>query len=76
MKKTDFTDVKALDIKTLKSRVKKSKQEIADLHLDKNMNKLKDTNILDKRRKDLAQIMTVLRQKELLAVFETTKEEK
>ena len=70
MKKQDLTDVKALDIKTLKERAKKLRSEIADLHLNKNMNKLADTKTIWKRRKNLAQILTVLKQKELLSMFE------
>ncbi len=70
MKKQDLIDVKALEIKALKERVKKLRFEISDLHLDKNMNKLANSKIIWKRRKDLAQILTVLKQKELLAMFE------
>lgn len=73
MKKQDFTDVKALDVKALKERVRKLRSEIADLHLDKNMNKLSDKKLIWKRRKDLAQVLTVLKQKELLQMFEQTK---
>jgi ribosomal protein L29 len=70
MKKNDLTDTKALDIKALRERAKKLRSEVADLHLDKNMNKLADTKTIWKRRKDLAQVLTVLKQKELLAMFE------
>jgi ribosomal protein L29 len=70
VKKQDFTDVKALDIKALKEKAKKLRDEIGDLHLDKNMSKLADSKSIWKKRKDLAQVLTVLKQKELLAMFE------
>ncbi len=78
MKKNDLTDIKALEIKTLRDRAKKVKSEIADLILDKNMSKLKDLKSISKKRKDLAQVLTVLRQKELLEELEggSKKEEK
>ncbi len=70
MKKNDFVQIKKLEIKELKEKVKAVKKEIADLTLDKNMKKLKDLRMISKKRKDIAQILTVIRQRELLAKLE------
>lgn len=76
MKKNEFVDIKGLDIKGLMSKAKSLKSEIADLILDKNMNKLKDLKSISKKKKDLAQVFTVLRQKQLLKQLESKPEEK
>ena len=70
MKKNDFAQIKGLDIKELREKLKAIKIEIADLTLDKNMNKLKDLKMISKKRKDLAQVATIIRQKELLGELE------
>ena len=75
MKKTELTQIKGLDFKELNLKVKTLKDEIANLILEKNMKKLKDLKKVAKKKKDLAQILTVVRQKELLAKLEV-KEEK
>lgn len=67
MKKNDFLIIKGLDLKELGLKAKSIKDEIANLVLDKNMNKLKDLKTISKKRKDLAQVLTVARQKQLLA---------
>ncbi len=71
MKKNELTQIKGLDIKELRGKVKVIKDELANLTIDKNMKKSKDTKIISKKRKDLAQILTVIRQKELLNQLET-----
>lgn len=70
MKKNGLTQIKGLDLKELRLKVKALKTEVADLVLDKNMKKLKDLKIISKKKKDIAQILTVIRQKELLAELE------
>ncbi len=71
MKKNDLTQVKSFDIKTLVEKAKNTKKEIADLIMDKNMSKLKDLKVISKKRKDLAQILTILKQKQLLESLES-----
>ena len=70
MKKNDFGQIKTMDIKELMVKAAEIKAEMPDLRLDKNMNKLKDLKKISKKRKDLAQILTVLKQKELLLEIE------
>lgn len=74
MKKNDFVQIKGLDIKELTEKIKTLKKDMADLVLDKNMKKLKDLKSVGKKKIDLAQILTVLRQKQLLVVLESKKE--
>jgi ribosomal protein L29 len=74
MKKKDLQDLKALDLKSLKERAAKASSEVADLILDRNMNKLKDVKAVFKKRHDLARILTVIRQKELLGELETNED--
>lgn len=70
MKKSELVQIKGLNIKELKSKAKSLKDEIAGLIMDKNMKKLKDKKAVFKKRKDLAQVLTVIRQKELLSELE------
>lgn len=74
MKKNDFIQIKGLDIKELVLKTKALKIEIADLVVDKNMKKLKDLKMISKKKKDIAQILTVIRQKQLLGQLEVKKE--
>ena len=76
MKKNDLISVKALDIKELIVKAKSIRVEIADLTLDKNMKKLKDLKAVSKKRKDLAQTLTFLKQKQMLEQLEVTPEVK
>ena len=42
------------------------RHELAKLRFDHALGQLKDTSLLKKRKKDLARILTVIRQKEIL----------
>lgn len=70
MKKKDLAQIKELDQKGLSVKAKSIREEIANLTMDKNMKKLKDVKSLSKKRKDLAQVLTILRQKEMLKELE------
>lgn len=67
MKKNDFLQIKNLEEKQLLDKVHLLNKEIAELVWDKNMNKLKDTKSIFRKRKNLAQVMTILRQKQLIS---------
>ena len=73
MKRTEFNELKNLDLPVLTKKVLQAKGELADLILDKNMKKLKDVKQVGKKRKDIAQMMTVIRQKQLLNQLELAK---
>lgn len=70
MKKNDLAEVKKLDIKTINERAKKIKEELFGLVIDKNMNKMTNLKVIKSKRKDRAQLLTVLKQKQLVAVLE------
>lgn len=74
MKKNEFVQIKGLDLKELAVKAKSIRDEMANLEMDKNMKKLKNLKIILKKKKELAQILTVLRQKELLSLLESAKE--
>lgn len=74
MKKQEFIQIKGLDIKELGVKVKALREEMANLELDKNMKKLKNLKEISKKKKELAQILTVIRQKQLLVQLESKKE--
>lgn len=70
MKKNDFVQIKGLDLKELKGKAMAIKAELANLVMEKNINKLKDLKMLSKKRKDLAKVLTIMRQKQLLTELE------
>lgn len=70
MKRNDFIEIKNLDPKALIEKVRVLGEELADLRLDKGINKLTDVKIIAKKRKDLAKVLTVLNQKRLLEKLE------
>jgi ribosomal protein L29 len=73
----DFkNEIKVLDIAALVSKAKALKIEISDLVLDKNMNKLKDLKSISKKKKELARVLTVLSQKEMIGKLEGKEEKK
>lgn len=74
MKKNDLQEIKKLDEKALIAKAVLLKQEVSSLVLDKNTNVLKDSRKIFKVRKDLAQILTVLRQKQLLSELRSSEE--
>ncbi|MBI2597322.1 50S ribosomal protein L29 [Candidatus Daviesbacteria bacterium] len=71
MKRQEFIEIKGLDLKELKGKVEVFKKELMDLVVDKNMKKLKDLKSISKKKKDLAKVLTVLKQKELLMELES-----
>lgn len=70
MKRSELTQIKGLDLKELRLKFKTLKDEIANLVMEKNMKKLKDLKQVSKKRKDLAQVLTIIRQKELIVKLE------
>jgi len=73
MKKQNIlAEIKTLDIKSLIAKAKAIRAEIGDLILDKNMSKLKDLKVISKKRKELAQTFTVLKQKQIIETLESS----
>ena len=67
MKRNDLAEIKKSDIKDLLVRVSKARAELTGLRVDKSMGKISDLKAVLKKRKDLAQLLTVLRQKQLIS---------
>lgn len=71
MKKKEFIQIKGFDLKELNIRVRVLREEIANLTMDKNMKKLKDLKMISKKKKEIAQLLTVIKQKDLIANLES-----
>jgi len=70
MKKNDLNQIKGLSIQELLIKIKLLRKEIEDAILDKNMKKLKDLKTVFKKKKDLARMLTIVKQRELLEALE------
>lgn len=70
MKKSDLAEIKKMDIKSLDEKVKKSKKELLELMLEKSTSKLTNLKVIKNKRREIAQVLTVLRQKQLLSEME------
>lgn len=70
MKKTELSEMKKLDTKALQAKAKELAREVSNLVIDKNMNKLADKRVIGKKRDDLARVLTIVRQKQLLSELE------
>lgn len=70
MKRTELKEIKGLDIKELISRIGNAKKELTGLVIEKNgqasAKGAKDVKLASKKRRDIAQMWTILRQKQLL----------
>lgn len=58
-----MAEIKKTDVKGLKERIAKVRGEVQDLYLDKNTGKLTNLRAIKNKRKDIAQMLTVLNQK-------------
>lgn len=72
-KRTQFTEIKGLSVEELIKKLLAAKKELVDLGMDKNMGKQKDVKLSLKKRKEIAQLSTILRQKQLLGELEAKK---
>lgn len=70
MKTNEFRKLKNLTLEEIKQKAQAAKKELAKLVMDKNMKKLKDVKAVSKKKKELAQLLTLGRQKTLLSDLE------
>jgi ribosomal protein L29 len=70
MKRNELLEIKKMDSGAINEKVKKTRKEITDLVLDKNMNKLKNLKAIFNKRKEVAKMLTILKQKQLLKELE------
>lgn len=68
MKTKDKKELHLKSLKELNKQVVEAKDLVVNLKLDKTQNKLKNTSALSAKRKEIAQILTVIRIKELSEV--------
>lgn len=73
MKKNELKEIKSLEVKELLSKVNKTRQELIELKLDQ---KQKDKKAFFKKRKDIAQMLTILRQKQQIEELKVKSESK
>ena len=74
MKTKDKKELHLKSLEDLKTLVKDAKELLSNLNLDKTQNKLKNTRQIFLKRKEIAQILTVIRGKELLEKMEAKDE--
>lgn len=68
MKSKDKKELHAKNVKELSNLVGEAKNALALLRLDKTQNKLKNTRLLFLKRKEIAQMLTIIRLKELTEI--------
>ncbi len=66
-------EISGKDIKELKDLLKAKKKDLFDLKIENKQNKLKNTRSIFNSRKEIAKIMTLIREKELIAPAEEVK---
>lgn len=64
MKRKDIKDIRTKTLKELKSLVGTAREELLTLNLSKSQNKLKDLRSIFWKKKDIARMLTVIREKE------------
>lgn len=74
MKTKDKKGLRLKSLKELKVLVSETKDLISSLVLDKTQNKLKNTRQIFLKRKEAAQILTIIREMELSQVTQVIKE--
>lgn len=65
MKTKDKKELHAKSLQELKKQVMDAKDVLSGLKLDKTQNKLKNTRLLFIKRREIAQMLTIIRGKEL-----------
>ena len=74
MKTKDKKELHLKSLQELKKLAMDTKDELSDLKLDKTQNKLKNTSLLSLKRKEIAQILTVIKMKGLQEEMEAKNE--
>lgn len=67
MKKSDIKDLKSKPIYDLVKKVQDQRKELADILLEKSVGKPKNVHETQLKRKEIAQILTILNQKKFEA---------
>ncbi len=67
MKKKDLKELKTKDIKDLAAKVRDLEKEVTLARLELKMDKVKNVHNVRNKRKDIAQIKTIIRMKQITA---------
>ena len=65
MKKSDFKQLKTRNKKELIKKILEEKKKLTNLLIEQSMSKIKNPHKISFKRKDIAQIMTILKLKEI-----------
>lgn len=65
--KKDIKDISSKTEKDLKDLLKSKREDLFKLNLDNKQNKLKNTRIIFNTRKEIARIMTLIKERQLTA---------
>lgn len=60
-----INEIKELETKDLVEKLEKTQGELAQMKINHNISPLADTSVIKKTRRDIARMMTELRQREL-----------
>ena len=75
MKRSIFAEIKLLKTEEIKKKVNSLRIDLEEAVLNKNMRKLKNVRSVSKIKKDIARVLTILGQKELLEKLKLDKGE-
>jgi ribosomal protein L29 len=73
MKSKDKKELHAKSIKELTNLLTAAKDALVNLKMDRVLNKLKNTSVLSIKRKEIAQMLTVIKMKELAEIAKGAK---
>lgn len=65
--KKDIKDISSKTEKDLKDLLKSKREELFKLSLDNKQNKLKNTRVIFNTRKEIARVLTLIRERELIS---------
>lgn len=65
MKKREIKELRSKNLKELTQSLKNLKSELAKIIIERNARRLKNTALVRGKKKDVARILTVIREKEL-----------
>jgi ribosomal protein L29 len=73
MKSKNRKELHAKSVKELTNLVTEAKDALANLKMDRTLNKLKNTSVLSIKRKEIAQMLTIIKMKELAEITKGAK---
>lgn len=65
MKKNEKKKLKEMNFEELKKKLEQERKELVELRMQKEVGKLKDLHAYIKKRKQIATILTIMREKQL-----------